>query len=688
MNTIKHLGNITEIDGAVIEKVDCITFGAPCQDLSVAGKRKGMKSILNGDEENTRSGLFFEAIRLIKEMREDDKRNGRTGINIRPNWAVYENVVGAFSSNKGADFQAVLTEIVRIAEPDAPDVPMPEKGKWGKAGELHDEMGRWSVAWRTHDAQYWGVPQRRKRISVVADFSGGGAAKVLFDEYIGAEPEPEVQPVTESLSRNFGQGEKERKETAGDVRNGFDGAIGGAISFQERAGKPGGGKGILIQNERTGALSTLNNQSVFGIPSYNSNVMKSANPNSGYVEEDSARTLDGNGASPDHYQGGTAIVYRKQGHPQNAEQPQKWEQTETADTLNVSDNSDARTPILIKQEVFENHAQDLRFRPLGETCSTLATNLGTGGNNQPLVVNSSGDDVSGTLDASYYKGCGERQNVEREVVCARTQDKILRILQEAYGTEKVLKWGTDVLASLQQTDLLQQGVYESGIQGETQSWNELDDSTLPCPTDIAKWLLRDLREQQECGCSPQGRQSAEQSEGESAKAMQKLSYQSTPSAKEMLNMWAKGEGIGLLREALSAIQEMGKSIGCRRENRTIPVVRRLTPMEAERLQGFPDNYTNIGEWVDSKGKKHKEADSPRYKALGNSIALPFWFWLLRRISATYSRRATLGSLFDGIGGFPYVWEMCNGKGTARWASEIEEFAIAVTKKHFPESEET
>ena len=140
------MGNITEIDGAVIEKVDCITFGAPCQDLSVAGKRKGMKSILNGDEENTRSGLFFEAIRLIKEMREDDKRNGRTGINIRPNWAVYENVVGAFSSNKGADFQAVLTEIVRIAEPDAPDVPMPEKGKWGKAGELHDEMGRWSVA--------------------------------------------------------------------------------------------------------------------------------------------------------------------------------------------------------------------------------------------------------------------------------------------------------------------------------------------------------------------------------------------------------------------------------------------------------------------------------------------------------------------------------------------------------------
>lgn len=113
-------------------------------------------------------------------------------------------------------------------------------------------------------------------------------------------------------------------------------------------------------------------------------------------------------------------------------------------------------------------------------------------------------------------------------------------------------------------------------------------------------------------------------------------------------------------------------------------VRRLTPLECERLQGFPDGWTDIGEWTDSKGKKHKEADSPRYKALGNSIAIPFWFYLLRRIAAQYERPATLGSLFDGIGGFPLCWERCNGKGTAIWASEIEEFPIAVTKLRFPE----
>ena len=112
------------------------------------------------------------------------------------------------------------------------------------------------------------------------------------------------------------------------------------------------------------------------------------------------------------------------------------------------------------------------------------------------------------------------------------------------------------------------------------------------------------------------------------------------------------------------------------------VVRRLTPMECERLQGYPDGWTDIGEWMDSKGKRHKDADSPRYKALGNSIALPFWDFLAKRISAQYLRPVTMGSLFDGIGGFPLVFERHNGKGMARWASEIEEFPIAVTKLRF------
>lgn len=115
---------------------------------------------------------------------------------------------------------------------------------------------------------------------------------------------------------------------------------------------------------------------------------------------------------------------------------------------------------------------------------------------------------------------------------------------------------------------------------------------------------------------------------------------------------------------------------------TASVVRRLTPLECERLQGFPDGWTDIGEWIDSRGKKHKEADSPRYKALGNSIAIPPWKWVLKRLCACYERDATMASLFDGIGGFPLIWEQINGEGSCLWASEIEEFPMAVTKIRF------
>lgn len=113
-------------------------------------------------------------------------------------------------------------------------------------------------------------------------------------------------------------------------------------------------------------------------------------------------------------------------------------------------------------------------------------------------------------------------------------------------------------------------------------------------------------------------------------------------------------------------------------------IRRLTPVECERLQGFPDGYTDIGDWTDSKGKKHKYADSPRYKALGNSIALPQWFWLVQKMRPYLKEKPTLGSLFDGLGGFPLVWQRAYGEGTARWASEIESFCVAVTKRRFGE----
>ena len=172
---MKHVGDITKLNGAELPVVDCIVGGSPCQDLSVAGKRAGLAG--------ERSGLFMEQIRVVKEMREHDRAAGRPDEYVRPRFMVWENVAGAFSSGtpKGADFQAVLTEIVKVVCPEAPDVPLPEGGAWSHSGCIYDEMGRWSIAWRLHDAQFWGVPQRRKRIALVADFGGRCAPEVLFE---------------------------------------------------------------------------------------------------------------------------------------------------------------------------------------------------------------------------------------------------------------------------------------------------------------------------------------------------------------------------------------------------------------------------------------------------------------------------------------------------------------------------
>lgn len=167
MPQIKHYGDISTMNGAEIEPVDIITFGSPCQDMSVAGKRTGL--------DGSRSSLFYEAIRVVKEMR--CATNGQ-----KPRYIVWENVLGAFSSNKGEDFRAVLEEICKIKQEGlAPDetVSIPKADKWQPSGEIVGD--HYSVAWRTFDAQYWGVPQRRKRIYLVADFAGECAGKILFE---------------------------------------------------------------------------------------------------------------------------------------------------------------------------------------------------------------------------------------------------------------------------------------------------------------------------------------------------------------------------------------------------------------------------------------------------------------------------------------------------------------------------
>ena len=430
---MRHLGDITRIDGAAALVVDCIIGGSPCQDLSVAGKRAGLAG--------ARSGLFKEQVRITKEMREHDKQSGRADELVRPRYLVWENVPGAFSSNGGRDFAAVLEEIIRIAEPEAPVVEVPEKG-WPTWGGYHDEVGgRWSVAWRVHDAQYWGVPQRRRRISLVADFGGDTAGEILFER--------------EGLCGDIGQSEPTREGIAGETARVPDCASGDIVCAAFKAGA----------GAKAGSI--------------------------GYASE-------------------------------------------LAPMLGSVSSGLNQVPAVLLDMT---HACDV-IRECGAVSPSLQARIGTGGNQVPLTYQT--------------QGFGDYREGDIASTCKRRDCK-------------------------DSTDLVISATVRTGVK-----------------------------------------------------------------------------------------------------------IRRLTPLECERLQGFPDGWTDIGEWRDSKGKLHKPSDAPRYRALGNSIALPFWRWMLRRMAVYLPPRATLGSLFDGIGGFPLLWEEIHGHGSAVWASEIEEFAIAVTRRRFPD----
>ena len=420
---MQHLGDITKISGYSAPTVDCVIGGSPCQDLSVAGKRAG----LDGE----RSGLYMEQIRIIKEMRAADVSRGRTGVDIRPRYMVWENVPGAFSSNGGEDFRIVLEEAAKVADKDA-SVPRPPDGKWQTAGCIMAD--RWSISWRVLDAQFWGVPQRRRRIALVADFGGQSASEILF--------------IRKSVSGH--------SEPCGEKRKG---------ASADAQGCPG-----------------------------------------------------------------------------------------TDDRERVSYS-------------IENHPADSRVR-IDESgmVQALTSRMGTSDGNVPLVME------------PYAIGNGQANQTG---------------LHEKAGTLNCTHGQQAVLVAVVDC---RNGTENPDVNGTLQ---------------------------------------------------------------------AKSSG--------------GTSCNINNVVRVNNIVRRLTPMECERLQGFPDSWTDIGKWVDSKGKKHRTADSYRYKALGNSIALPQWKWVLKRICSCYERDATMASLFDGIGGFPLIWEQINGKGSCIWASEIEDFPIAVTK---------
>lgn len=494
---MKHIGDITKIDGSSAPKVCVVIGGSPCQDLSVVGKRSG----LSGE----RSGLFMEMIRIIKEMREDDKRNGRTGSDVRPRFMVWENVPGAFSSNKGEDFRIVLEEIVKVVS-DCTVIPRPPKCKWRNVGVIMGDG--FSVAWRVLDAQFWGVPQRRRRIALVADFGGCAAPEILFER--------------ESLSGDSQESGTPWEGAAGDTEGGVGTAVGGVKCLtpwdcqSKRIFEP---EGVMCTYQAMGD-SGANNVAIC----IQGNCI------------DRADTAGCNGKG--------------------------WRDDDISFTLNTVDR-----PAVY---AIENHPADSRARVSGDgIVQTLSSRMGTGGGNTPMCMICIGNGQADSLGMHEKAGA---------LNCMHDQQAIITIDRAAFNQGK-------------------NACYNINIS---------DDGT--APSQVAKG----------------------------------------PSA-------------------------VCAAVDCRY------TVRRLTPLECERLQGFPDGWTDIGEWTDSKGKAHNTSDSARYKALGNSIALPPWRYVLSGV-IEYCSEKTMASLFDGIGGFPLIWRELGGNTV--WASEIEEFPIAVTKKHF------
>ena len=342
---VKHLGDINSVNGAEIEPVDIITFGSPCTDLSVAGKRQGLNA--------ERSGLFFQAIRIIKEMR--GATNGKY-----PRFAVWENVTGAFSSNGGEDFRCVLEEFCKIKDADL-SVPKPEK--WTKAGEIMGE--NFSVAYRTFDAQYWGIPQRRMRVYLVADFEGGCASKILFESEGMSGYSAESFRAWQETAQSFGNCSEETgsglmfenhsqdtrytgplnvaqtvSATYGTGGNNQPFVVESSVvpaTLKIRCGHGNSGRGALIQKNKSATLSCNNDQTLFvpkayGICGKYSNSMLSNNPNSGFYEADTSRTIDTSNQSPCKNQGGMVVVEGNGSRPSH--HGDGYKESETMYTLN------------------------------------------------------------------------------------------------------------------------------------------------------------------------------------------------------------------------------------------------------------------------------------------------------------------------------------------------------------------
>lgn len=467
---VKHYGDISKMNGGEIEPVDIITFGSPCQDMSIAGKREGLSG--------SKSSLFYQAIRIIKEMR--CKTNGR-----KPRFIVWENVPGAFSSNKGEDFRAVIEEICKIKDES---VSIPKPNKWYTAGKI---LGNhYSVAWRQLDAQFWGVPQRRKRIYLVADFAGWCAGKILFE--------------SESLSGYSSKSLSSWKDTTIPFREGIE-STGISLMFENHGkdsrytgplnvsqtvlstyGTGGNNQPFVVEDIKsfdvrltsegtkntrnnvyetdtartidTGGNSPDSNQGgvavvAYGLCSKDSNSMKSPNPSSGCYVAETSRTLDGNGGSPCCNQGGLVVIEGNGTRPSH--QGDGYKEAEAMYTLNATEKHGVAYGIG-RSAINQGYHAQFSFQIEEDIEPTLVA-AGASGVAHPVYSASKASfftsvekEVASTLVATDYKDppiVNEPQYIVRRLTpteCARLQgfpDWWCKNLETKESTEEdIKKW--------------------------------------------------------------------------------------------------------------------------------------------------------------------------------------------------------------------------------------------------------
>ena len=594
---MRNYGDVCLINGCKVEAVDCVIGGSPCQNLSVAGNRKGL--------EGSESRLFLEQMRVVKEMRQ------ATGFQ-KPRYMVWENVIGSLSCNKGKDFQCVLNECVETAllgkinlnkgtkdgeenlteedrdgrETGIPNVPMPKDGKWSKSGILYDDMGRWSIAWRVHDAQYWGVAQRRRRLALVCDFGGMSAPEVLFE--------------SQSVSGDFNTCDSQGKGTSRasdecitepdkvwDARGNGDGNLCSTLTG-DHDNRITDYTNVVVQKEETYSVNGDSHESCVSVVSEVSHALKTTTKESVFVEQGSEDVsycqsypciCIGNGQAhvTEHYTEEVSQTLNCMHDPMTILDPCAYQ------LVGVNSNS-----------MKSSNPNSGCYKT--EQAGTITTN-GCVPNNQ------GGTAILEPVIPFEGNGCRD--------------------------SHKGDGWSTEQVSYTLNT------VERHGV-----AYGEIESSSESHPVLVDRAAFN---------------------QGKNAQFDIKIEETET-----VPSLVARGP-----HAVAQPVQYH---------------VRRLTPLECTRLQGYPDGWVDIGDWIDSKGKKHKEADAPKYKALGNSIALPFWKWLCHNIVNRLKKdgqTTTMASLFDGIGGFPLCWiEATQEKSDVLWISEIEEFPIAVTRHHF------